>query len=142
MAEAKAGDTVRVHYTTKLDRGTVLDSSEDSEPLVFRIGEGKLVQGFEDAVVGMTPGQSKTVRVPPERAYGAYRQDLELELDRSKFPEGFEPEIGQRLEICEEDGRVVPVEVLDVFDQTVVVNANHPLAGVELIFDIHLLDII
>lgn len=142
MVQAKLGDIVRVHYTGRLEKGIMFDTSEGGEPLQFRIGDGRLVRGFEDAVVGMSPGERKVVKVPPELGYGTYRQDLEFELDRSKLPADLCLEVGGSLEICEDDGRTVPVEVMDIFDDKVVVNANHPLAGVELTFEIMLLDIL
>lgn len=142
MVQAKLGDTVRVHYTGRLEKGMIFNTSEGSEPLQFKIGDGRLVQGFEDAIVGMSPGERKVVKVPPEKGYGSYRQDLEFELNRSKLPADLNLEVGRTLEICEDDGRTVPVEVMDIFDDKVVVNANHPLAGVELTFEITLLDIL
>jgi len=142
MAQAKVGDTVKVHYTGKFDNGAIFDTSEGGEPLLLKIGDGKVIKGFEEAVVGMSLGESKVLTIPPEKGYGAYRQDLEYELDREKLPSDLNPEIGQVLEICEEDGTAIPVEVMDVFDDKVVINANHPLAGVELTFEIKLLEII
>jgi peptidylprolyl isomerase len=142
MTEAKIGDIVLVHYTGRMDKGIVVDSSEGAEPVEFKVGEGRMIQGFEEAIIGMAPGEKKVVTIPPDKAYGAYSQEMEYELDRSMLPSDLVPEIGQMLEIVESDGRTIPVEVMDVFDDKVVVNANHPLAGVELVFEISLVAIV
>lgn len=101
-----------------------------------------MIPGFEEAVIGMSPGEVKTVKIPPEKGYGVYRQDLEVEVDRSRLPEGIDPKIGEVLEIIEDDGRVIKVEVMDIIGDKIVLNANHPLAGVDLIYEIKLLDIV
>ncbi len=142
MVRAKIGDTVRVHYTAKLERGVIIDASEKDAPFEFRIGEGKVIPGFEEAVIGMSPGEVKTVKIPPEKGYGVYRQDLEVEVDRSSLPEGIDPKIGEVLEVVEDDGRVIKVEVMDIIGDKIVLNANHPLAGVDLIYEIKLLEIV
>ncbi|HEX30313.1 TPA: peptidylprolyl isomerase [Candidatus Poribacteria bacterium] len=141
MAQAKRGDTVKVHYTGKLEDGTVFDTSLDRPPLQFTIGEGRLIPGFEEAVIGMSPGESKTVKVPADRAFGPHYEEMVLVVDRAEFPEHIDPEIGQQLQISQMDGRTIIVTVTDVSESTVTLDANHPLAGKDLIFDIKLLEI-
>jgi peptidylprolyl isomerase len=140
MVRAKLGDRVRVHYTARLERGVIVDTSEGGEPFEFVLGDGRVLPGFEEAVIGMSPGDVRTVRIPPEKGYGPYRQDLEVEVERSRLPADLN--IGDTLEIVEEDGRVIKVEVMDIIGDRVVLNANHPLAGVDLIYEIRLLDIL
>ncbi|HDH96842.1 MAG TPA: peptidylprolyl isomerase [Proteobacteria bacterium] len=142
MAQAKEGDTVRVHYTGKLEDGTVFDSSVEREPLEFTIGEGQIIPGFEQAVIGMQPGEKKTVDVPPEKAYGPHREELVLEVERAKFPEHIDPQVGQQLQIPQPYGQAVIVTVTDVSETSVTLDANHPLAGKNLTFDIELIEIV
>jgi len=141
MAPAKNGDTVTVHYTGKLEDGTVFDSSVDRDPLQFTLGEGLLIPGFEQAVLGMNPGESKTAEVSADQAYGAHREEMVVEIDRQEFPPHFQPEVGQQLQIPQADGRITRLVVTDVSEQNVTLDANHPLAGRDLSFDIHLLEI-
>jgi peptidylprolyl isomerase len=143
MAQAQQGDTVKVHYTGRLDDGTVFDSSIISDPLEFTIGESQVILGFEEALIGMNPGESKTVRVPVDRAYGPYREDMIVVVERDKFPPSIQPEIGQQLEIRQrENGQTFPVTVTDVSESSVTLDANHHLAGKDLTFDIQLLEIV
>lgn len=142
MAQAKEGDTVRVHYTGKLEDGTVLDTSSERAPMEFTIGEGEIIPGFEQAVIGMEPGETKTARIPPEKAYGPHRDDMTLTVDRDQFPADINPEPGQQLQIQQSGGRVAIVTVSDVSESTVTLDANHPLAGQPLTFDIQLVDIV
>lgn len=142
MAQAKEGDTVRVHYTGKLGDGTVFDTSDESEPLEFTIGKGQIIPGFEQAVVGMKPGETKTTTIPPEEAYGSRREDMTLTVDRGQFPEEIKPEPGQQLQIQQPDGRAAIVVVSDVSESTVTLDANHPLAGQPLTFEIQLVDVV
>ncbi|RJP22319.1 MAG: peptidylprolyl isomerase [Candidatus Abyssobacteria bacterium SURF_5] len=141
MNKAKEGDKVRVHYTGKLDDGTVFDSSADREPLEFTIGEEQVIPGFEQAVIGMEPGETKTAAVSPDRAYGPYREEMIVEVDRSQFPDDLEPEVDQRLQMRRADGHSIVVRVADVSAESVLLDANHPLAGKDLIFDIELVEI-
>ncbi len=141
MAQAKYGDTVQVHYTGKLQDGTVFDSSVIREPLQFTLGQGQVISGFEQAVVGMNPGESKTANIPADQAYGERREEMLLPVDRSEFPEHITPEVGQQLQVSQPDGQSVVVTVADVSDETVVLDANHPLAGQDLSFDIELVNI-
>lgn len=142
MAQAKEGDTVRVHYTGKLGDGTVFDTSDESEPLEFTIGKGQIIPGFEQAVVGMKPGETKTTTIPPEEAYGSRREDMTLTVDRGQFPEEIKPEPGQQLQIQQPDGRAAIVVVSGVSESTVTLDANHPLAGQPLTFEIQLVDVV
>jgi peptidylprolyl isomerase len=141
MAQAKPGDTVKVHYTGKLDDGTVFDSSADRDPLEFTIGEGNIIPGFERAVVGMSKGESKTEVIPTNEAYGPYQEEMVVTIDRQQMPPEINPEVGQQLHIQQPDGNVLPVIVTDVSDGTVTLDANHPLAGENLTFDINLVEI-
>ncbi len=141
MTQAKHGDTVKVHYTGKLDDGTVFDSSSDRDPLEFTIGSGNIIPGFERAVVGMTPGDSKTETIPTDDAYGPYMEEMVVTIDRQQMPAEMEPEVGQQLHIQQPDGNVLPVIVTDVSSSTVTLDANHPLAGEDLTFDIRLVEI-
>ena len=141
MAQAKNGDTVKVHYTGKLDDGTVFDTSADREPLQFKIGEGQLIPDFEQAVIGMNPGDSKTVQIPSDKAYGPHHEEMVMEVDRSQFPEGLEPKVDQRLQVQQPDGQAYAVTVTDVSEAKVTLDANHPLAGKDLTFDIQLTEI-
>jgi peptidylprolyl isomerase len=142
MAQPKQGDTVSVHYTGKLDDGTVFDSSVNREPLQFTVGDGHIIPGFEDAVVGMNPGDSKTVKIPSNEAYGPHVDEMVVVVDRSQFPEDLDPEIGEQLEMYRPDGQTMIVTVTDVTNSTVTLDANHPLAGKDLTFDIELVGIV
>ena len=141
LEKAKQGDVVKVHYTGRLENGTVVDSSVGNEPLHFRIGEGRVIPGFEEAVIGMKPGDMKTERIPAERAYGPHDKEMVFNVPRSKIPEDVSLEIGQRLEIKHEDGRTGMLLVVDLSDMMVRLDANHPLAGKDLVFDISLIEI-
>ncbi len=142
MAQAKTGDTIRVHYTGELDDGTVFDSSRGREPLQFTIGGGQIIPGFDRAVVGMQPGDSKTERIPCADAYGPHRAEMMVEVDRSMVPDDVELEIGQQLELRGKDGTAVPVRVAELTDAKVKLDGNHPLAGKDLIFNIELVEIV
>ncbi len=142
MVQAKEGDTVKVHYTGKLDDGTVFDTSDERAPLEFTIGSGQIISGFEKAVVGMEPGEIKTTTIPPEEAYGPRRDDMTLTVEREQFPEEIEPEPGQQLQVQQPDGKAAIVTVSEVSGSTVTLDANHPLAGRPLTFDIRLVDVV
>ncbi len=141
MPQAKPGDRVKVHYTGKLQDGTVFDTSVGREPLQFSLGSGQIIPGFEEAVIGMDEGETKTTEVPPEKAYGPHRDDLVQEVPKEQLPQGFDPEVGQQLQARSADGQVIPVWITDVQDETVILDANHPLAGKELLFDIELVEV-
>jgi peptidylprolyl isomerase len=141
MERAKQGDVVRVHYTGRLKDGTVFDSSLGREPLQFTLGAGEIIPGMEQAVVGMKPGDSKTEKIPAERAYGPHDAEMVFEVARNRFPDDVKPELGQGLEIQHKDGRSRQVLVTGVSESTVILDANHPLAGKDLIFDLQLVAI-
>ncbi len=142
MTQAKFGDTVKVHYTGKLDDGTVFDSSIQGEPLEFTIGSGSIIPGFEKAVVGMVPGDQKTEVIPTEQAYGPYQEEMVVMVERNQMPAEMEPQIGQQLQLQHESGQIIPVIVTDVSDASVTLDANHPLAGEDLTFEIQLVAIV
>lgn len=141
MAEAQNGDTVSVHYTGKLEDDTVFDSSQGGDPLSFEIGSGQIIPGFEKGVIGMSPGDTKTVSISPDEAYGAYRQDQIIEVDREKLPENIDPEVGQQLQVQQQNGQTAVVTIKEVTDEAVKLDGNHPLAGKDLTFDIELVSI-
>lgn len=141
MATAEKGSTVKVHYTGKLEDGTIFDSSKERGPLEFTIGEGTVIPGFEAAVIGMQPGESKSATLLPEDAYGERRSDRLLTVDREQLPDDMDPEVGQQIELKQPDGRKVPVTVARVSDSDVTLDANHPLAGRELAFEMELVEI-
>ena len=142
MAQAKNNDSVKVHYTGKLEDGTVFDSSQDRNPLQFQLGQGQIIPGFEQAVMGMSPGDSKTVNIPSNQAYGPRQEELIQEVPRQQLPTDMEFQVGQRLQLGQEKEQPMIVEVTEVSDASITLDANHPLAGKELIFDIELLEII
>lgn len=138
---AKPGDTVHVHYTGRLDDGTVFDASEGRDPLAFTIGGGQVIEGFEQAVDGMVVGTEKTVRIPADEAYGTRRDDLLIEVPREQLPEEMDVEVGMQLQLRREDGGAVPVTVAETADEKIVLDANHPLAGEALTFELQLVAI-
>lgn len=142
MSEAKTNDTVRVHYTGKLEDGTVFDTSVEREPLEFTIGQERLIPGFESAVVGMQPGEKKVENVAADEAYGPFRNELVKDLSRAEFPADASITEGQRFEARTPDGQPLMLTVVEVADDTVTVDANHPLAGKDLVFEIELLEIV
>ncbi len=143
MRQAKQGDTVRVHYRGRLENGSEFDASFESEPLQFTIGGGQVIEGLEEAVVGMKPGDSKTTELPPEKAFGPYREDLVTVVNKGRFANWSpEPEVGESVPISRPDGPPIDVTVTDVTESEVTVDANHPLAGQYLSIDIELIDIV
>ncbi|MDJ0845302.1 FKBP-type peptidyl-prolyl cis-trans isomerase [Crocosphaera sp.] len=141
MVQAKLGDTVKVNYTGKLGDGTVFDSSVNRDPLQFSLGEGQVIAGFEEAVVGMSPGDSKSVTIPSEQAYGPYQDELVIVVDEKQMPSDLSVEVGQQLQMRHSSGQAVPVMVTNVTDDKVTLDANHPLAGKDLTFEIELVTI-
>lgn len=142
MAQAAIGDTVRVHYTGSLDDGTVFDTSSGREPLEFTIGSGQVIPGFDSAVSGMSPGDSETVKIPAEEAYGPHQEEMMLEVDRAQVPAELNPQVGERLEIKQQNGQSVPVTVTKVTETLITLDGNHPLAGKALTFEIELVDVV
>jgi len=141
MAQAKQGDTVKINYTGKLDDGTVFDTTKGREPLKFKIGEGKIIPGFEQGVIGMKPGESKSIKIPADKAYGPHRKEMVTSVPRTQFPPDIKPEVGQQLQIRQPNGQTIIVSVSDVSESTVSLDANHPLAGKDLTFDLQLVEI-
>lgn len=142
MATAEQGDTVRVEYTGKLQDGTVFDSSEDTEPLEFTLGDEAVIPGFEEAVEGLEEGESVTTTLEPEMAYGERRDDLVFQVDRSDIRDDIELEVGDELEIHGRDGNTFPALVQDLGDEKVTLDANHPLAGRTLVFEVELVEVL
>ena len=135
------GNTVKVHYTGRFEDGMIFDSSVGGNPLEFTLGSKEVIQGFEEAAIGMAVGDTKTVSVDPKDAYGDYNDSLVVEMPKDYFPEEISPEVGMRLIIVDNNGEELPVIVSDIFDESVRLDANHPLAGKKLIFDIELVEI-
>jgi len=136
MTQIKDGDTVLVRYAGRLANGNVFGNSTDRKPLEFTVGEGQVVPGLERAVVGMEPGEEKIVEIPAEQAYGPWREEKVIMIDRTRLPDGMDPQVGNRLTLRQSDGRGVPVLVTGVTEFAVRFDANHPLAGKDLVFDI------
>jgi peptidylprolyl isomerase len=142
VSKAKNGDKVKVHYTGKFEDGEVFDSSLEREPLEFTIGKGQVIPGFEQAVEGMSPGDTKTTDIPPEKAYGPRHEEMVTEVEKNRFPADMDPKVGQRLQLRQADGKTIRVTVTNVSESMVTLDANHPLAGKNLTFDIKLIEIV
>lgn len=140
MTKAQQGDQVSVHYTGRLRDGKVFDSSRGREPLAFKVGAGMMIAGFDKAVNGMTVGEQKTVEIPSNEAYGERRDEMVIDVPRQQIPQDLNPQVGQQLAL-NNGGQQVPVVVKEVTDEKVVLDANHPLAGQDLIFDIELVKV-
>lgn len=138
MPNAKNGDTVSVEYTGRLQDGTVFDASATGSPLQFTLGDGQLLPDFEKAVLGMEVGADKTFTIDAENAYGPFHQELIFRVGRDQFPTNIQPTVGQQLGVTLEDGQQMPVTIVEVAADSITLNANHPLAGQDLIFDIRL----
>jgi len=142
MANAKEGDTVRVHYTGKLEDGTVFDTSEDGASMEFKIGAGELLKAFEEGVAGMAIGETKTIQIPAEEAYGPRKDEMVFEFDRTRAPENFDAEIGQELQMYRADGKPVTLTVIGKSEKSFTMDCNHSLAGKNLTFDVRLEEIL
>jgi peptidylprolyl isomerase len=138
---AKKGDAVAVHYTGRLEDGSIFDSSVSKSPLSFTLGDGNMIKGFDSAVYGMVIGDKKTVTIPAAEAYGERRQDMMIEVPLTEVPPHIHPEIGLQLTLQGEGGQPMPVTVVDMDDEKITLDANHDLAGKDLIFDIELVSI-
>lgn len=141
MQQAKSGDTVKVHYHGKLTNGTTFDSSEGREPLEFEVGSGAVIAGFDNGVTGMSVGEKKTIHIPADEAYGAKQDDLLMEFPMDRFPPDMKPEAGMQLNMSNGSGQNFPVIIKEVKDDVVVLDANHPLSGEDLVFDLELVEI-
>jgi FKBP-type peptidyl-prolyl cis-trans isomerase 2 len=142
MAQAESGNTVKVHYTGRLEDGTEFDSSKGKEPLEFTIGQGQLIPGFEQGVLGMGPGESKTINIPSDQAYGPHDPEKVIEMDRDQVPPGVEPQIGMQIRGTPPGGRPIVFTVSGVSESKVTLDGNHPLAGKDLVFEIQLVEIV
>lgn len=141
MQQVKKGDTVKVHYHGKLTDGSTFDSSEGREPLEFEVGSGMVIQGFDNGVLGLAVGEKRTVHIPVDQAYGPKREDLLMEFPLSQFPPDIQPEAGMVLNMSNGEGQQMPVVIAEVRDSVVILDANPPLAGQDLVFDIELVEI-
>lgn len=142
MTEAKKGDKVKVHYTGKLKDGTVFDTSLQRDPMEFTLGEGRLIDGFEDAVIGMAPGEDKTIQIEAERAYGVYDEQLVQRIARESIPGAIDLENGLEFRATSPDGQELLLKVTEFTDSEVTMDGNHPLAGRDLTFELNLLEIV
>ena len=142
MQQAKKGDTVKVHYHGKLTSGDTFDASTGRDPLQFEIGSGSVIKGFDEGVTGMEVGQKKTINIPVDDAYGPRSDDMMIEFPKDRFPQNVEIEPGLQLMMSNESGQNIPVVVSEIKNTTVILDANHPLAGEDLIFDIELVEIV
>lgn len=138
MSQAKKGSKVKIHYTGKLEDGTVFDSSVEREPLAFVLGEGKIIPGFETAVDGMAVGEKKTITIQPEDAYGPRHEQMVLKAKKDQLPPEITPKVGMQLQMKGPEGQANVVTITEVADDTVTLDANHPLAGKVLVFDLEL----
>ena len=141
MNQVKSGDKVKVHYHGKLRSGETFDTSAGREPLEFTVGSGQVIKGFDEGVMGMQVGDKKTVEIAVADAYGEKEQDRIVEFPKSQFPADIKPEVGLQLAMSDGQGQSFPVVITEVKEDSVVLDANHPLAGQDLIFDIELIDI-
>lgn len=142
MTQAKHGDTVRIHYTGRLTDGTPFDSSDGREPLEFQLGSGQIIQGLDDQVQGMNVGDKQTVTIPADAAYGPHRPEGVQSVPRNQIPDGVDTSVGARLQATGGDGRNMTLTVIDTSDDAITVDANHPLAGKDLVFDVELVEVL
>jgi len=142
MAGAKLGDTVKINFTGKLQDGTVIETSKDRDPLEFKIGDGNVISGLEQGVVGMAAGDKKTIAVSPEDGFGQPQEDLVVDLKKSEFPEDVEFNEGAYLKIESSDGKEFKARVVEIKEDSVILDANHPLAGVTINYEVELLEIV
>ena len=141
MTKVKAGDVVNVHYHGKLTDGTTFDSSEGREPLKFTVGEGQVIPGFDNALIDMEIGEKKTVNIPVDQAYGPAHDENIVEFPKTEFPADMEIAVGMQLQLQNNEGHVIPVTVIEVKEESVMLDANFPLAGKDLVFDIELVSV-
>ncbi|WP_343701966.1 peptidylprolyl isomerase [Chitinophaga sp.] len=142
MQQVKTGDTVRVHYHGRLNNGNTFDSSEGRDPLEFTVGAGMVIKGFDNGVLDMKPGDKKTLNIPIEEAYGPKNDELIMEFPKANIPADLNPSVGMELQMSNPQGQVFPVKVAAIGTEFITLDANHPLAGEPLIFDIELVEIV
>src|SRR5205085_9914194 len=142
MQQVKSGDKVKVHYNGKLRTGETFDSSNGREPLEFTVGSGQVIKGFDEGVMGMKVGDKKTVEIHVKDAYGEKQDEMMIEFPKDQFPPDMKPEVGAQLMMSNGTGQSFPVTVAEVKEDTVILDANHPLAGQDLIFDIELVEVV
>lgn len=142
MSQVKQNDNVKVHYTGKLTNGEVFDSSLEREPIQFTVGQGQIIPGFEKGIIDMKENEKKTVEIPKEEAYGEVREDLIQEVPKSQLPQDIEPKVGMALVSKTPEGQEMNLIVKDVKEDSIVVDANHPLAGKDLVFDLEVVEIV
>jgi FKBP-type peptidyl-prolyl cis-trans isomerase 2 len=142
MEQVKSGDKVKVHYHGKLTDGTTFDSSEGREPLEFEVGSGSVIAGFDSGVTGMSVGEKRTINIPVDEAYGQKQDDLMMEFPLDRFPSDMKPEVGMQLNMSNGAGQNFPVVIREVREDSVILDANHPLAGEDLVFDLELVEIV
>lgn len=142
MVQVKSGDKIKVHYHGKLTNGETFDSSADREPLEFEVGSGNVIPGFDDGVTGMTVGEKKTINIPFSEAYGPQNPDMIIEMPKDRFPEDMQVEAGMPLMMNDQQGQQFQVTIVEIKDNAVMLDANHPLAGQDLIFDLELVEIV
>ncbi len=140
--KVKKGDTIMLHYSGRFKDGKVFDSSKKRNPIPVNVGAGEIIQGLEKAVLDMEPGEKRTVTVKPEEGYGHYSEDLLIEMPEEKIPENISPQEGMQLQLINEGGQKIPVVVKEVLDDAIKLDANHPLAGKTLVFDLELVEIV
>ena len=141
MNAAKTGSRVKANYTVTLENGNVFDMAEGHEPLEFTVGKGEVIQGLEEAVIGMKAGDTKTVTTPPEKAYGPRHEELIMKLKRNKFPDNIKPTIGLEIQGTKTDGNTIDLIITDITDEEITLDANHPLAGETLTLDVELVGV-
>lgn len=141
MQVVKKGDTIKIHYHGTLNDGSIFDSSKQREPLEFEVGSGMVIPGFDDGVMNMKVGDVKTINIPFAEAYGPVQDEMIIDFPRSQFPEDMQPEAGMQLQMSDKSGQNFPVVVVSANDEIVKLDANHPLAGKDLTFELELMDI-
>jgi FKBP-type peptidyl-prolyl cis-trans isomerase 2 len=141
MSQVENGNRVKVHYKAKIEDGEIFETSENRPPLDFKVGDGEVMPGIEQGVIGMSVGETKTITMPPEEAFGKRHNELIVEVTKNEFPNHITPEIGQRLKVNRPDGQEILVTITGLSEEIITLDANHPLAGYTLIFDIELVEI-
>lgn len=139
--KAKQGDIVAVHYTGKLDNGSIFDSSKGKSPLQFTVGSGELIAGFDEAVLGMSKGEKKEIKILAENAYGPYRPELVSVIKLTQLPPHIQPQVGLELQLTSEEFSPIIATITEMTDEELTLDANHPLAGLDLIFEIEVVDV-